>query len=1296
MIFKRFKYLAVYSLGILLLLSGTINAANNNKNNKAKGKLAKVSSLQVQYARMDINNLNALQSNSGFSDYNINSNLEGTEFPKGNGTNVVFEAGFLWGGFVRGDPSGQVRVGGSTYSTGLQPGPILANGQPAVSTLPQWQIYRVRPDVYPDGPTVDLSSDVAAHAEGGQLFTQAELRAQYEADWTNWPAKGTANDLGAPFTDVNGDGIYEPDIDIPGVPGADQTIYYVANDMDTVQCESLYGTLPLGLELHVTFWAYAQQGALGDMYFKKWDIINKGYQKNTIDSMFVSFWTDVDLGNATDDLVACDTTLSMSITYNGQSSDNVFAPLPPPADGFDFFQGPIVPGSATDSAISILPPFKFAYQHGKRNLPMTSAYYFINTTDPNYGDPNFKDPAGSTAFYNFFNGEYGLSGLQFQDPKGNLTKFAYYGDPVTGTGWIDPAPADKRQGMASGPFTLAPGDTQQVVIAEMFAGAIPSVNYLQAVSLVKTYDKTAQNAYDHFFNLPAPPPAPHVQAVALSNKVSLDWGEVPSYVAATENSVIHDVLDSIDVTGGGDYKFEGYNVYQLPYAGASVEQAKRLATYDLQDSVTYIPFVDLSTRQVNPSYFTQYGTDSGIKRFFIDSLDAFNGNKPLNNGSYYYYAVTAYSYNPKGVPRSLEDPISVITVQPQATAPGVTTSILGPLADSTVSHTGTADATVAVDVVNPAITTGDKYQVTFHNELYTLGATGIWTDVTPPSKKLKKVKDLTGSSLSTTAVYGETKGLINLHYLVDVQSVNYDYCDGVEIKLPSSVIIDNIIAPISNNSGSPIPYTFDKSSNSIFFGDSSRSQNGMFAGGEDIAIVINATTLPLLTNYTMYDDDFGSQNGYGGSLVDVNGVDTLTTIANQMITQHQWNVTDLTTGNIVLQNQTVYGGVDIYDPATYFLANGVYGPGGSSHLNGGIAVGVNANNFAGIHVNVDGSFAAPTTIGSLSLNGKSLKINASSGNWQVTDFTAFGYADGTAATSLPIYGGAGGTMDINQLQQDYELRWTGVTGDTTINGKTVVITKSGGSIATIFGSSNYSLANHPLNPNPGTKAPFTIRIPFEVWNTVKNEQINLLVYDRNAGSTNDPTKDGFSVWNTVDRMYVWAVNTKYSTALIDPKSTIVADSATWNWVFFSSVFKTGDVIKIVYNNPLQIGKDTFTFIVPGTTFSAAKAKQDVTSINVFPNPYYGVNSQETSKYSKFVTFNHLPSTATIRIFNLAGIQVKIINHTSGNFQQWDLTNSSGLPVASGLYIVYIDMPSIGATKILKAAIIQEQQFPDHF
>ena len=85
MIFKKFKYLTVIILGLIFLLSGIINAANNNK---AKGKMAKaasVSASQVANQRMDINNLNALESNVGYSDYNLNSNLEGTEFPKGTG-----------------------------------------------------------------------------------------------------------------------------------------------------------------------------------------------------------------------------------------------------------------------------------------------------------------------------------------------------------------------------------------------------------------------------------------------------------------------------------------------------------------------------------------------------------------------------------------------------------------------------------------------------------------------------------------------------------------------------------------------------------------------------------------------------------------------------------------------------------------------------------------------------------------------------------------------------------------------------------------------------------------------------------------------------------------------------------------------------------------------------------------------------------------------------------------------------------------------------------------------------------
>jgi hypothetical protein len=48
------------------------------------------------------------------------------------------------------------------------------------------------------------------------------------------------------------------------------------------------------------------------------------------------------------------------------------------------------------------------------------------------------------------------------------------------------------------------------------------------------------------------------------------------------------------------------------------------------------------------------------------------------------------------------------------------------------------------------------------------------------------------------------------------------------------------------------------------------------------------------------------------------------------------------------------------------------------------------------------------------------------------------------------------------------------------------------------------------------------------------------------------------------------------------------------------------------------------------------------------------------------------------------------------FMRWNLANDSGLPVSSGIYLAYIDMPDLGKTKILKLAIIQEQQILDRF
>jgi hypothetical protein len=147
---------------------------------------------------------------------------------------------------------------------------------------------------------------------------------------------------------------------------------------------------------------------------------------------------------------------------------------------------------------------------------------------------------------------------------------------------------------------------------------------------------------------------------------------------------------------------------------------------------------------------------------------------------------------------------------------------------------------------------------------------------------------------------------------------------------------------------------------------------------------------------------------------------------------------------------------------------------------------------------------------------------------------------------------------------------------------------------------------------------------------------------------------------------------------------------------------SGDEFQITANH-VNTSADVFSFVATGNLNSTELAKADVTKINVFPNPYYGYNAMETSRFQRFVTFNHLPPGGwQIRIISLSGNLVRYIDPNSNGqnalkqFATWDLTNQSGLPVASGIYIAYIDMPGLGVTKTLKVVIIQEQQVLDYY
>ncbi len=286
-------------------------AANAEGKDKKTAAPAKVTWFPTR-TFLDINNISTQFYNNGNSDIDPSGN-SGFIFPKGSYKACVFESGLLWGAKVTGDP--QPRVGGAAYIQGLQGGRVISPGVPEDPDGASVRIYRVRPDVYPGGPFVlDLYSD--AINEGTDAQT---LRLQYEKDWTEWPY-----DIGAPFwTDSLG-------LKHPGIKDADQTISYVANDMNPILTTSMYGAQPLGIEMQTTIWAYNHNEELKNTLFRKYKLINKS-QGVTFDSMYVSQWSDIDIGDAADDYSGCDTNLNLGYTYNARDKDAVYNPLPPPA-----------------------------------------------------------------------------------------------------------------------------------------------------------------------------------------------------------------------------------------------------------------------------------------------------------------------------------------------------------------------------------------------------------------------------------------------------------------------------------------------------------------------------------------------------------------------------------------------------------------------------------------------------------------------------------------------------------------------------------------------------------------------------------------------------------------------------------------------------------------------------------------------------------------------------------------------------------------------------------------------------
>ena len=740
-IMRRLITLLLASLVLLSAVSADIRHIGNMGLNKAN---------TLEFILYDANQIRDWIGNNGHIVSHIPTGDAGLEWPKGSGLTAVFASG-LW---VAGMVDGEVRSAAAEYTSEFQPGTILYDPATQVSSGPdnpndaRFQVSSINKGDSGDLTSPNFNREYAtwpaadgAPAHDGEFFTDDNLNGIW--------------DVGEPFDDFNADGVYEgPDgafvsgEDPPQMIG-DQMHWFVINDAEPNMHSNLWSTQPLGIEVQTTVFGFDRADPLGNVMFLKWLVINKS--GHDITDTYISIWSDADLGDAVDDYVGCDTALSVGYFYNGTATDLKYGSTPP-AVGYDFFQGPIVPSVGDTALVS---GRKLA---DYKNLPMTSFDKYTN------GSTVFGDPETAVEAYNYMKGltSEGEPWHILLDPSKPTTKFLYPGDPNTQSGWTeydDDVPGDRRSLMSSGPFTMetwqdTDGDgfpqvgepgVQEVVSAIIIAKGTNNTN---AIDAMKFFDQFAQGAYDAQFKLPSPP-SPEVLVSELDQQIILSW----------EN----DKSASIEAYSDLDYNFEGYNVYQ----GESENGPwKLIATYDVPNAIGLIldKNFDIESGLILEGP-VQFGTDSGVQRLIDLRRDELRGNIDLINGRKYYFAVTSYAYSDVKAPKTVESSKTAITVRPHAPALGL---YLDAASGDSISfnHTGIAEAAISAEVIDPLQLTGESYAVDFAYDSTT--ATGSWIFGT-----LDAAEDINDTMIVSTELDAYASDLID-GFILSVADVSFE------------------------------------------------------------------------------------------------------------------------------------------------------------------------------------------------------------------------------------------------------------------------------------------------------------------------------------------------------------------------------------------------------------------------------------------------------------------------------------------------------------------------------------------
>jgi len=371
----------------------------------------------------------------------------------------------------------------------------------------------------------------------------------------------------------------------------------------------------------------------------------------TLTDMYVGIGSDLDVGDADNDLVGLDVARSLGYTFTPVQEAGWDAP-PPYYVAYRMLQAP----RADDTVrVGQDPANPDTIIYPDEHLVLTAFKKFTRNVDANNDIQRFLVMAGYD-----FNYLYG---------------------PFTDS--LDAEPSDKRMAMSAGPFKLEPGEIDTLLIAVMYSnGNTGGLRYLQSEG------DAAKKLFDADWAQPKPPRPPSITALVPGNgSVLVGWDNVPVFTPDDYFQVTQAAGDTMY----REFDFEGFRLWRSRTGVAGTWNL--LGQFDIANGVTLLPDG------------TQDGEDAGLQFMFEDTT--------VCNGFTYHYAVTSYDYNTSGQPGDLtyfcqESGITSFSVIPRSDvgnemdAPGVSAT--------RVAGGSSADA-IMLRAVAPTIVARDTFEL---------------------------------------------------------------------------------------------------------------------------------------------------------------------------------------------------------------------------------------------------------------------------------------------------------------------------------------------------------------------------------------------------------------------------------------------------------------------------------------------------------------------------------------------------------------------------------------------------------